>query len=444
MHALLLFLAVVSGDADSPASVPRWPAFLGANASPLQADTLPLQWGPDKNIAWTAQPPGYGQSSPVIWGDRVFVTSVEGPMKDRYHVLAYRLSDGEKLWQYTLDSSSPVESSNYVSRAAPTPVADADSLYVFFESGDLVALTHAGKQRWKRSLAEEYGKFDSGHGMAASPLLTEQAVVVLADHDGPAYLLAANKADGTNLWKTERKSRISWSSPTLIQLAESTQIVCSSNGSVDGYDPSTGKQLWSLDDLGGNTTASATPFGDGCFLVGASNGRGGEAAAGARRTNMAVRLETADGKPTAKPMWLAKEATSSFGSPIAYKGVAYWVNRSGVLYAYDVTDGKRLFTQRIGESCWATPVGVGERVYFFGKSGSTTVIKAGQQFEVLAENQLWDPKATKPTAAAAGTPAEDESQQPPAPFSASVQYAAAAVNGSLIIRSGNHMFCLRK
>ena len=131
-----------------------WPGFLGAGASREPA-TAPLEWSPTKNIAWTAELPGYGQSSPVVWNDLVFLTSVEGPMKDTYHILALRQSDGSQVWRHSFESTDKVKSSLYVSRAAPTPVCDDKGLYAFFESGDVVGMTHEGKVLWQRSLSTE-------------------------------------------------------------------------------------------------------------------------------------------------------------------------------------------------------------------------------------------------------------------------------------------------
>ena len=150
-------------------------------------------------------------------------------------------------------------SSNYFqSRATPTPVVDADRVYAFFETGDLVALTHSGQMAWSRSLTKEYGAFETRIGLAASPVQIGGTVVLLIDHEGPSYLLAVDKATGKTQWKTARDSRNSYASPAVMPIGTSDQIVCSSQGSVDGYDPITGKLLWSFDDVGGNNVA--TPF----------------------------------------------------------------------------------------------------------------------------------------------------------------------------------------
>ena len=144
-----------------------WPGFLGAGATPVDADAVPRSWSPDDGIAWKVELPGHGQSSPVVWGSQVFVTAVEGPNKEKCHVVALNLSDGKEAWRYTLESTHPMKDSLYISRAAPTPVVDDERIVVFFESGDLVALDHQGAELWKRSLGAEYGKFENQFGLSA-------------------------------------------------------------------------------------------------------------------------------------------------------------------------------------------------------------------------------------------------------------------------------------
>jgi outer membrane protein assembly factor BamB len=424
-------------------SQPAWPAFLGQGSSAVQADSLPLTWTSEKNIAWQVDLPGHGQSSPIIWGDRVFVTAVEGPMKDTNHVLAFSLQDGKPLWKHSIDSSDKVKTSLYVSRAAPTPVTDGKHVFAFFESGDLVALTLDGKEQWKRSVSADYGKFKGNHGLGSSPVMTDDAVVVLIDHDGPSYLLAVNKQDGVTKWKTDRTSRVSWSSPALVKVGDTQQIVCSSSGTVDGYDAATGKLLWTYDEVGGNTSATPLPFADGSFLIGASAGREAERADLAKKSNLAMKIEMTGGVATPKVLWQTEQATPTFGSPVVYAGHAYWVNRSGVVYCLDAVTGEPRYTERIKQSCWATPLGVGDRIYFFGKDGQTTVIRSGPKFEVLAENQLWDPASQKPDPAKAAAEDTEEKRKAAATFSGSTQYGIAAVSGSLLIRTGEKLYCLR-
>lgn len=420
-----------------------WPGFLGAGARPLTAESLPLEWSPEKNIAWKADLPGHGQSSPVIWRDKVFVTAVEGPMKDTYHVVCLSLTDGTVRWKHSLASSAPVKNSVYVSRAAPTPVVDAQGVYVYFESGDVLALDHAGQPRWQRSLAKDFGKPQNKFGLSASPVQTDDRLIVLVDDEGPSYLIAMRKADGTTIWKQDRTNRVSWSSPTIVSVGGRPQVVCSSSGSVDGYSIDSGEELWSFDDVGGNSSSTPLPFADGRFLVGASPGREGQNAEGARKSNMAMSIALVGGKWTPQVVWRNEQVSPTFGSPIVYRDCAYWVNRAGVVYCLDSATGKVHYTQRIKQSIWATPLGVGERVYFFGKDGLTTVLAAGPEYKLLAENQLWDPASVKPDAGAAEREDTEERRRAAAMFSGPVQYGVAAIDGSLLIRVGERLYCVR-
>src|SRR5687767_8078467 len=124
-------------------------------------------------------------------------------MKDKCHVLALSLHDGKLLWRHSFESSDKAENNSYISKAAPTPVTDGRLIYAFFESGDVVALTLTGQEQWKHNVATECGKLQSRHGLAASPIQSDDAVILLVDHDGPSYLLAFNKRTGDLLWKTE-------------------------------------------------------------------------------------------------------------------------------------------------------------------------------------------------------------------------------------------------
>jgi outer membrane protein assembly factor BamB len=435
---LCLFLALCGAD-----SQPAWPMFLGQGASAVEANSLPLEWSPTKNIAWQTPLPGHGQSSPIIWGNQAFVTAVDGPMKDTNYVVGINLKDGKMLWQHSFESSDKVKTSLYVSRAAPTPVTDGRAVYAFFESGDVVALSLAGKELWRRSISADYGKFKGNHGLGSSPVMTDDAIVILIDHDGPSYLVALSKTDGSTRWKQDRTSRVSWSSPSLVKVGGQAQIVCSSSGSVDGYDAVTGKLLWNYDEVGGNTSSTPLPYADGSFLIGASAGREAERADLAKKSNLAMKIELVDGKPKPKVLWQTEQATPTFGSPIVYAGHAYWVNRSGVVYCLDAETGEPRYTERIKQSCWATPLGVGDRVYFFGKDGQTTVIRSGPKFEVLAENQLWDPAAQRPDPAKAAAEDTEEKKKAAAMFSGSTQYGIAAVSGTLLIRTGEQLYCLR-
>ncbi len=368
-HWFVLTIALFFGD--------TWPGFLGVGATRSESTRLPLEWSPKEHVVWTAAIPGHGQSTPVIWNGRIFVTAVDGPMKEKCQVFSYELATGNRIWEYTLASSDPVENSLYVSRAAPTPVIDAERLVVFFESGDIVSLDHNGKELWKRSLVADYGKFKNKFGLSGSPAQSKDSVFILVDDEGPSYLLCIDKRTGSVRWKRDRSSRASWSSPGLIQWKDAQHVVISSAGSIDGYDAVTGDLLWSYTDIGGNTGTTPTDLGEGRFFVAASAGRGGENTDMAKKSNGLMQITKGKEGWEVKKLWVTDEATPSWASPIAHQGCAYWVNNVGVVFCLDLATGKTNYKQRTKQSCWATPYAIGDRVYFFGKEGVTTVLASG-------------------------------------------------------------------
>lgn len=509
---LFTFCACLAGE--ESANPERWPGFLGIGATAIDPATLPLEWSPTSNVSWQTELVGTGQSSPLIWGDKVFVTSIDGNMKEDCHVTALALADGSKLWDYKTESAQPVRSNYFQSRSAPTPAVDGERVYAFFETGKLVALNHDGSEAWVRNLVEEFGEFEVRIGLASSVAQTADSVFVLVDHEGPSYLLAVDKATGETEWQAERFSRQSYASPIVLTIAGQPQVVVSSAGSVDGYDPATGEQLWTMEGVGGNRSTTPLLFGDSRFLVSASPGMHDEQLDEAKESNFAMQVVKTDSGYETKVLWKVAKAMPSFGSPMVHQGLAYWVNNVGVLYCFDAETGDSVYTKRSGQLCWATPLGLGDHVYLFGKDGLTTVIAAGREFNVVAKNELIegaveageddvkrreerdhqhggasdDPsKESKPAGDATadngsneqparrgGRPGGDSSQgrdsnetggrRPTRPaadgdsqdgggrpssrdgrtFADPVQYGYAAVNGSLVIRTGGKVYCLRK
>ncbi|MDP1797093.1 MAG: PQQ-binding-like beta-propeller repeat protein [Planctomycetaceae bacterium] len=178
--------------------VSTWPGFRGNGDSHTAASRLPVTWELRGRRAgsWTIRLPGYGQSSPVVWGEMVFVTAVSGDEKEHLHVLAISLQDGKTLWKKDFAATQRVPDGDAVSRGAPTPVVDAERLYAVFESGDAIALSHAGDVLWQRSFVKDYGDIKGPHGYSSSPVLAGDALVLQVAHAGPSYLLALDKATG--------------------------------------------------------------------------------------------------------------------------------------------------------------------------------------------------------------------------------------------------------
>ncbi|WP_237228346.1 PQQ-binding-like beta-propeller repeat protein [Rubinisphaera sp. JC750] len=419
-----------------------WPGFLGQGSSEVAAETLPLEWTPE-TLAWTQELPGYGQSSPVIYGDQVFLTAVDGDNKQTLLVFAHQLGNGQQQWSHKATSTFPERSSVYISRAAPTPLVDDNGVYAYFESGDVLALDHQGKPLWAMSLSEKYGHPTNEFGLSASPVQVGEHIIILIDDPAAAYLVAINKKDGSVAWKTDRKPRTSWSSPAVMTIGGQTQVVCSSAGSVDGYNPETGERLWSFDEIGGNTGTTPRPAGLDRFLVAASPGREGENAELARKSNGVMTVkQTANGFQP-EFVWTDPSPVPSWASPIEHQGLAYWVNRAGVAYCLNAETGEEVYTERLPQSAWATPVGVGDHIYVFGRDGLTTVLAAGPEFKILAENSLWA-EDSPPVNNLPKTEETDERRKAAAAmFSRPVVYGVAIVDGVIVLRTGSKLFCIR-
>lgn len=435
------FLTSISGSSFAEDGA-AWPAFLGAGASTQQSSRLPLKWSKSEGIAWKQALTGHGQSSPVVWNDAIYVTTVEGKMKDEFLTYCLDLKTGTVRWVQKVTNSAPVQNSLYVSRAAPTPVVDAMGVVCFFESGDCVAYSHQGDLRWQRDLNKDFGPFVAEFGLGASPCQTNEHVMVLLEHDGPSYLAALDKATGATTWKTERTARRSWSSPATFRVEGSEQIVVSSAGSVDGYDAISGKLLWTIDGVGGNTGVTPIDLGDGTFLIGAAGGRQGENETAAKKSNGRVRISRADNGWKANVEWSNEKLAPSWASPIQHAGLAYWVNRVGVVSCVDAQTGELLYSERTKQSCWATPIAVGDRIYFFGKDGVTSVIAAGREFRVLAENDLFDPEQLPPETTQMGDETSEERRRGAAMFGGPTVYAAVAAGDRFVARIGNQVFCI--
>lgn len=440
------------------AGADRYDGFRGDGTGRSDATKLPLTWSAD-STAWKVKLPGYGQSSPVVHGNKVFVTAIEGPMKEKNLVAAYDLATGKQLWLKELPATQKVKADFSISRAAPTPVVDAEGLYLFFESGELARMSHAGEQVWLRSLVNEYGAFQNGHQLGSSLAQTADSIYVLIDHQGPSYLLAVDKKTGKNRWKVDRKSRMSWSSPIVTRRGNRDLLIISSGGSVDVYDTSDGKQLSSYTEVGNNNVPSATIQGE-HVVIGASDPPRGANRDLTLKSCCCLTLND-DGKLSEKAVWTSEKATASFASPLIHRDCVYYVNQVGVLFCLDLKTGKEHYGERTSGSCWASPVAAGDRIYLFDRNGVTTVVKAGPKFEKLASNRLWD--ATKPKekpaegnkekappgrggpgmASMFGEPNKQVKNTVSQAFGEPILYGVAVVDGALILRAGTELICIK-
>ena len=449
-----------------------WPSFRGDGSS-IAYTSLPQHWSPEAGITWRMEIPGYGQSAPVIWKNSIYVTSSDGPFQEKCQIHAFSLDDGRKRWTREIAATTPVENYFRNSRAAPTCAVDADAVYSFFASGDVTAMTHAGEVLWSLPLFQRFGEVDNERGIASSLAQTDELLIVVIDHHGPSYIAAIRKSDGELAWKTERGKRLpSWSSPVLARHEDQAVVVISSADTVDAYDVKTGQTLWQLDGLKGNHIPSASVVGNRIY-IGSTTMYGGEqdpdAVAG---SNCCIELINEPGKPGYRVLWGAERANSYYSTPLAFAGYVYYVNKVGVLYCIQAETGAQVFAKRIGNPCWASALGVtdanGESlVYFVSRNGMTLILRPGDEYNLVARNQLWDteemtqaasdaqalrksnkvPEAqakpkTGPELVFAGMPERQLHEM--FSYGDPTVYGIAAASGSLIIRTGQHLYCIRQ
>ena len=336
-------------------------------------------------------------------------------------------------WNYKTLNSSPKKSTNYISKAAPTPVCDSSGVIAFFEGGNIIALNPKGEHRWQRDLTATWGPIDARHGIGSSLEQNKDHVFVWIERQTDPYVLALSKKDGEVIWKSKGIGKTSWSSPRLIPIENEYHLVLSGIGRIVGLDPTSGKHLWSLEDIAGNSTPTPVPVGKGQFLIGATIGRGSSSGStgSASKSNGLIEIQKDEnGNFKAAFKWRSKRATSSFGSPFHHQGHAYFVNRTGVVYCLDLKTGEEKYAKRSGSSIWATPLSFEDRIYFFGKDGVTTVIRSGPKFNVLSSNPLWENNL------------EEKPQAPTSrgTFGGPTLYGVAYSKGGLLLRRGKILF----
>lgn len=383
----------------------NWGGFRGAGNSVTSSNTLPLTWSDKQNIAWRKSLDGYGQSTPVVWGNHIFCTSTKGDLSEISIIHCHDLKDGSSKWKKEISSPVKIKRSQYVSQAAPSPVVDEYGVYVFFENGLFIAFTHEGEELWSRSLTEEYGPMQGNHGVGSSLCQLGKSLGLIIDHAGPSYLLKVNKKTGENEWKLDRLERVSWSSPTLVEKDGEEMLFISSNGVVECFNFKTGLKIWSKEGIEGNTVASPTISKD-LVIVGSSK------PAQTMALRSPVSLDNGG-----EVNWVAEDATCSFGSPLATEKFVYLVNRAGVASCHGLADGKKLWNLRLPGSCWASPLHSPGRVYFFTKDGVTVVLKDDGSSLKIAENSL----------SIVGR-----------------VYGFAVAGNSFVLRTGSELICIRQ
>ena len=366
-----------AGDRPPLAGARRWPGFRGPAFGHSEARGLPLTWSDEEGVAWRHAIGGYGQSSPTVWDGVVFVTAIDGPLRETQIIEAVDAETGTLRWRHTLASSQPVEVTNFVAKGAPTLRVDAERVYYLFESGDIGALSHDGEPIWSRSLKADYGAIE-GYGLGGSIVGNDEALFVLAAHDGPSYLLAVDPATGETRWKADRPARSAWTTPIVVPGNGGELVVVSVDGMVEAYDAGTGERVWWLDGLSGNRLPSPVVAGERIVVPSMDSG-----------SNLALPIEHRGRLGNEQVIWRGQGATASMSSPVVTGESVWFTNSRGVIRSLALESGRSRWAVRLPSPAWATPIVNGDRVYLFGNDGAASVFAAdaAQPIEV-ARNTL--------------------------------------------------------
>jgi outer membrane protein assembly factor BamB len=409
---------------------PQWRGPLGTGAAPHGDPPLVWNEADGTNIRWKTAIPGRGHSTPVVWGDRVFLTSAISygdplparpstapgnhdnlPVTHRHKFAAFAVnrSTGKILWQKILSEALPQEQGHYTaSLASNSPVTDGEHLFAFFGSFGLYCLDLDGQLVWKVN----FGPMQSlhGHGEGSSPALYQDTLIVNWDHEGKSFIVALDKRTGKERWKVERNEITSWASPVIIEHAGKPQVIVSGTSRVRGYDLVSGRVVWECGGLSSNIVASPVSA-DGMVFAGSSYDK---------RALLAIRLDGAAGDITGSQQiaWRRTRGTPYVPSPLLYEGGLYFLTHyQGILSRVDAPTGEdRPGAFRLDgiKNVYSSPVAAAGRIYVTDLEGTTIVIKSGVAPRILALNQLSEP----------------------------ISASAAIAGRQLFLRGEKHLYCL--
>ncbi len=398
----------------------NWPSFRGAAAGGLgDGQGIPTTWDVEsgKNVRWKTEVPGLGYSSPVIWGDRLFVTTAiasaglpeESPGGDggtgdlspqTWKVLALDKSSGEIVWQRTAGAAKPLTDHHSLSsHANSTPATDGRRLVAVFPTIGMFCYSVSGELLWKKDLgplnAGNYTNADNHWGFAASPVLYEGAVILQADvHEG-AFLAAYDLETGRQLWKTPRDEISGWATPLVYRGADHDELVTNA-ATIRGYDPRTGRELWRL--RPNSEQVVATPI-TAHGLIYVTTGYPPARPIYAVRPGQRGDLSLASGATQSGAIaWSHDRGGAYMATPIIYRGLLYIANGGGRLGVFDALTGERIYRARFSRQAGFTssPVAADGRLYFPNEHGPIVVVKAGPKYEELAVNDMGEAVLTTP------------------------------------------------
>ncbi len=389
-----------------------WPAWRGPQGTGVSSEAkLPERWGPGENIAWEAPLRGAGVSSPVVSGDLVFVTSQEGTGvrrqgnhpslvqgagreasgertltgareadATRFVVAAFDRATGKRAWERVIEAEGdlpPVHDKHNL--ASPSPVADAERVYAWFGTGQIVALDRAGKVVWQRNLAKEYGPFDINWGHSSSPALHDGSLFLLCYHSPASYLLSLDARTGRTKWKADRgKDVLSYSTPIVVESPRGAELIVNTSEGIEAHNLETGERLWHVAEMNRFPIPVPSPHQGMLYLT-----RGYRSG-----PYMAIRTGGRGDVSKSHVAWHVPTGAPYVPSAVHYEGLMYMAGENGIVSAVDVETGTRVWQERIGGIFTASAVAGDGKIYLVSETGETVVLKAGRTPAVLARNRV--------------------------------------------------------
>ncbi|MCI0681989.1 MAG: PQQ-binding-like beta-propeller repeat protein [Gemmataceae bacterium] len=391
--AFLLFFAPILAAAD----VPQFRGTGGAGVA--DEKNLPTQWSDQENIRWKVALPGRGLSNPVIADGRAYVTAASGFEQKRLHVLCLDVKTGKQLWERQFWATGTTLCNPKTNMAAPTPATDGERVYALFATADLVCLDKHGDLVWYRSLAGDHPTIGNNVGMAASPTLWKDILIVPMENVGESFVAGIDANTGANRWRVERPRGINWTTPLVIDNGGKAEVILSTPGRFTAHNPATGKEVWRWD---GECGSAPSPVaGDGMLFV-----PGGKLTA----------LKLGNGAASPEVVWQNNKLATGYTSPTFYRGLVYTVSGRGVVSCTDPATGKVLWSERVDGTFSASPLAADGKIYVASEEGVVSVLQAGREARILATSSL------------------------PETFLAS----PVASDGALFLRSDKHLYCMRK
>jgi outer membrane protein assembly factor BamB len=381
-----------------------WPQWRGPQMSGVsQSANPPTHWSESKNVRWKIEIPGRGSSSPVVWGDRVYVLTAVPAAKDvadphaprgglpvrgvhRFQVMAIDRKSGKVVWQQTAREAEPHEAAHNDNGtwASSSALTDGEHVIAPFESQGLYAYDMNGKLVWQKDLGDKFMRNTFGEG--STPALHKDRLFYVWDHQKGSFIVALNKRTGEELWRVAREEIDTWATPLVVEHGSATHVIVPGMNRVRSYDAATGNILWETAGLTMNPIPSPV-YADGMVFL-TSGFRG--------NSLKAIRLDGAKGDITNTPSlaWTMDRDTPYVPSPLVYQGIVYFLKtNNGLLTAVDAKTGKPHYqVQRIEgvPNVFASPVAAAGKIFIVGREGATAVIKPGPAYEAIATNTLDD------------------------------------------------------